>query len=176
MAHIVIDISSRSEGLAKTLSNFERRPFRLGGWIVLSIESALQAVKFKDVAQQSHVSEELHGYKAWKYGQDHGSGWKLNQTLWWQGQPMGRESADYADWLHDLYTAQYEQSRELREDLLATVGFKLRHTRGLHDPQRTVLTEVEYLAQLNRLRFKALGETTETYLKRYVQLASVKAD
>lgn len=154
----IIDVYSRAEGVAGKLSNFRNRPFVLDDVRCGGIEGFLQSLKFSDVYEQETVAA-LHGYHAFKTGQG-ANVWKESQVLYWRGVPLARGGPEYQELLTRAFDAQYEQALMLRRYLLATVGSQLRHTMGKSDPTDTTLTELEYIDQLNRLRFRALEEAS----------------
>ena len=124
------------------------------------MEGFLQSLKFQDPEQQTEVAK-LVGYQAFKRGQE-GNGWKTDQTLWWRGDAYARQSPEYAQLLTRAYDAQLDQDPLFVQGLVATVGFALRHTLGKADPTDTVLTEKEYIDQLQRLRWRALEKATSS--------------
>lgn len=153
----IIDISSRSKiEIERVLSNFAHRPFLFDDVGCISMEGFLQAVKFPNKMEQRYVATKW-GYDAFRHGQS-GNSWKIEQILWWDEDPYCRHSDDYAELLTVAYDAQFDQSEDLREALLSTVGFTLRHSMGKNDPRDSVLTEKEYIYQLERLRWRALEE------------------
>lgn len=154
----VLDIHSRSkEDFAKRLSNLHERPFKFNERTYASMEGFLQQLKtlLPDVKA---VLSALHGVPAFKAGQAYNN-WKNRQKLYpADGEPIDRNSLAYQDLLDQAYDAQFDQNPAMGEDLLKTVGFELRHLMGKHDTRDTVLTEAEYIRQLNRLRWRALDE------------------
>lgn len=155
----VIDISSRSKvEIEKYLSNFAHRPFVLEDVHCVSMEGFLQSIKFQDVAEQRYVASKW-GYEAFKHGQT-GNIWKKDQILWWLGDPYDRISLDYVELITRAYDAQFDQNIDFQNALKSTVGFQLRHSMGKSDPCDTVLTEAEYIHQLERLRWRALEGNT----------------
>lgn len=155
---MVLDCHSRAgDPVARSLSNFTRRLFVLDGVVCGSMEGFLQSLKCSDLAQQEALAYRV-GYPAFKLGQSF-NGWKREQLLYWRDVPYARDSLTYQDLLDKAYDAQYDQSPDLRELLRQTAGKQLRHLRGKHDSHDTVLTESEYVARLERLRWRALEKT-----------------
>jgi len=149
-----IDISwKRGFGLAKRLSNLAPRPFvlQLHGHErrFASIEGALQSLKFRDRESADAVAG-MHGGRAWVFGQS-GNDWKLDQMLHWLEYPYWRHGISYQNLLDAIYLAAYRQNEEFREALAESVGSELAHD-GVTDPKNTVLTPIEYLTRLERLR------------------------
>jgi hypothetical protein len=151
----VIDIHSKStDPVAKGLSNFAHRPFKLGPYTFASMESFLQCLKTADSVVITKRCR-LIGYAAFKDGQKDNA-WKNIQILYWLGYSYQRDSNGYQELLKLAYDAQFDQNPDFAELLLKTVGRQLRHTMGKHDARDTTLTESEYIQQLERLRWRAL--------------------
>ena len=156
MGPSIIDISSRSKvPLERALSNFASYAFIYGGTECNSMEGFLQSLKFRERDEQHRIAK-LTGYQAWKAGQETGNVWVTNQVLFWREEPIGRNSSRY-DWLiTGAYDALFDQSEQFRAALKQSIGQRLAHSMGKHDPMKTLLTEREYIDQLNRLRWKHL--------------------
>lgn len=156
---LIVNVSSTSpDSLERELSNFAARPFTFDDVYCGSMEGFLQSLKFPNQERQRFVARNV-GYAAFKLGQG-GNDWKKDQLLNWGGVAYPRNSAVYQALLDRAYDAQFDQSPALAPLLLQTVGRALRHTRGKHDSRDTVLTESEFVRQLERLRWRALGEVT----------------
>lgn len=153
---MILDISSRKTGLERELSNFIERRFILDDVVCGSMEGFLQALKFYSPNEERSVAA-LVGYKALKMGQN-GNGWKITQCLSWSQVLYHRDSRQYQELLTRAYDAQFDQNPRFREALRETVGCQLRHSSGKTDSQDTVLTEREYINQLERLRWRTLEE------------------
>jgi len=149
----ILDCYSRSpDPVGKGLSNLIVRHFVFDDIACVSMEGWLQSLKFEDPEFQREVAQ-LSGYLAFKTGQT-GNAWKLRQTLFWKGVEYPRASLDYQELLTRAYDAQYDQSPDLKDCLWLSIGQALRHTMGKHDTRDTVLTESEYIRQLDRLRWR----------------------
>lgn len=144
-----MDIHSGSGYPASALSNFSPHPFSLDGVQVSSMEGFLQALKFKNPEMQKAVCS-LVGIKA-KYKGKHKKWWK-DQTLYWQGQEIKRDSEAYQTLLNRAYIALYANSDSFRRALQATGNAVLSHSIGKSDSNRTVLTVSEFCGRLMRLR------------------------
>jgi hypothetical protein len=81
--------------------------------------------------------------------------WKQDQMLWWRGVTYSRNSQEYQELITRIYDAVYEQDSTFKEDLLAVGNEDICHSIGNPDQRDTVLTEVEMIYQLNRLRIRA---------------------
>lgn len=156
----MIDIHGGSKDpRAARLSNFTDRPFMFDGVACAGIEGLLQALKEPEAIKQTEICA-LMGKAAKKAGNDL-NGWKESQTLWWKGVPYKRSSRSYHMLITNIYNAVYEQDSTFKEDLLAVGLDDICHSIGNPDQQDTVLTEVEMIHQLNRLRLRALRSKGE---------------
>ena len=126
----VIDIHSTKAGPAGALSNLAANEFAFRGRLVLSVESVLQSLKFQDLKRQDHVLA-MEPWDAFSYGKRYGQGWKSKGRglLWWQGQPMARDSEEYQTFLTELYWAVC-RNEVFHENLLQSWPHTLVHTIG----------------------------------------------
>lgn len=151
----MLDIKGNSSDTRSVrLSNFTDRPFIFRNVSCRGIEGILQALKCSDVETQKEICA-LSGREAKRRGNEHNN-WKETQVLWWNGEQFGRSTREYQDLISAIYDAVYEQDRSFEQDLHAIGNEEIRHTIGSPDMRDTVLTEIEMLYQLNRLRFRAL--------------------
>lgn len=148
-----IDISSKSKFPAGDLSNFTPYAFTFRGIDFVSMEALLQGLKFEGVEEQNKVFR-LVGVEAKRKGRNRK--WFLDQTLYWQGKPMKRESEEYRSLVEDAFNA-LSANKDFRRALLATVDKTLYHTMGESDPTRTVLTENEFCGILTNIRRRLNG-------------------
>ena len=81
----------------KALSNFSPHPFVFRGFQCNSMEGFLQGLKFKSPEMQAEVFK-LVGFAAKKKGKP--KNWYRDQTLYFQGNPIKRDSQDYQDLLY----------------------------------------------------------------------------
>lgn len=112
------------------------------------MESLLQGLKFEGVETQNSVFQRV-GVKAKLRGKKRK--WYLNQTLYWQGVPMKRDSAEYKAIVEEAFEA-LSQNKDFQKALLATDDKTLYHTMGKSDPTRTILTEEEFCELLTKIR------------------------
>ena len=150
-----MDIKSGSGYPASSLSNFSPHPFEFRGVQVASMEGLLQSLKFKNPEMQKHVCT-LVGKAAKFKGKD--KKWFRDQTLYWDGQPMKRDSQDYQDFLDEAYEA-LGQNASFKKALLASGDSVLTHSIGKNEETRTVLTTREFCSRLMKLRKKLREET-----------------
>ena len=143
-----IDISSTSKFPAGYLSNFTPYTFTFRGIEFTSMESLLQGLKFEGVETQNSVFQRV-GVKAKLRGKKRK--WYLDQTLYWQGTPMKRDSEEYKNIVREAFYALAENI-DFQQTLLATGDKRLYHTMGKSDPTRTILTEEEFCSILTEVR------------------------
>lgn len=129
------------------LSNFAAHKFVVDGVECNSMEGFLQSLKFADPKQQEVCR--LTGIRAKRIGRE--KNWTNSQTLYWQGVTYHRESVEYLNLLNKAYSELF-LNEDFRKALAATRNRKLRHTVGVHDPQKTVLTETEFCKILSEYR------------------------
>jgi predicted NAD-dependent protein-ADP-ribosyltransferase YbiA (DUF1768 family) len=145
-----MDIGSNNSGPAGKLSNFTPRPFVFRGVECNSMEGLLQSFKFKDPEMQKHCCT-LVGFKAKKFGSK--KNWQTTQTLWWQGEPIKRDSDEYQELLDEAYEALYTNEKA-KKTLLATNDANLTHSIGRSKMNETVLTKQEFCSRLMKIRAK----------------------
>lgn len=145
-----------SDPRASRLSNFTSRSFVFSGIPCAGIEGVLQAFKCPDYETQKEICA-LHGKEAKRRGKSF-DGWKESQTLWWDGLPYERSSREYLLLVTRVYDTTYAQDQTFGDDLLLIAYEDIAHSIGNPDMRDTVLTEVEMLYQLNRLRIHALRD------------------
>ena len=143
-----VDISSDGRYPGAMLSNFTPYEFTFRGKRFLSMESLLQGLKFETIETQNGVFERV-GVKAKLRGKKRK--WYLDQTLYWQGTPMKRDSEEYKNIVREAFYALAENI-DFQQTLLATGSKRLYHTMGKSDPTRTILTEAEFCSTLTEIR------------------------
>lgn len=143
-----VDISSDGRYPGAMLSNFTPYEFTFRGKRFLSMESLLQGLKFETIETQNGVFERV-GVKAKLRGKKRK--WYLDQTLYWQGTPMKRDSEEYKNIVREAFYALAENI-DFQQTLLATGSKRLYHTMGKSDPTRTILTEAEFCSILTEIR------------------------
>lgn len=161
IAPVEIGADNTDDLPAWALSNFTLHSFVLDGVMCASMEGFLQSLKYEDPTEQMGICTK-HGLDAKRAGK-HGRDWKADQTLYWQGTPIARESDEF----DDLITAAFDErfkNPHFRWVLFQTIGRPLRHSIGKRDKTVTVLTEQEFIAQLERLR-KVIVHTENTTWK-----------
>lgn len=149
----VIDISFRGVGLERDLSNLVAYPFMLDGVFCGSMEGFLQSLKFTLPHRKREIAA-LDGAEAWRNGQT-GNDWQDTQILFWDDVAYPRLSKKYHGLLARAYDTCVRANDTFAEALRQSGDALLVHTRGKHNPTNTVLTEYEYIYNLNRLRHDA---------------------
>lgn len=145
-----MDIGSKTKYPASALSNFSPHPFTIDGVQCASMEGFLQSLKFKNPDMQIEVCK-LVGKSAKFKGKK--KKWWRDQILYWKGTEYKRDSKEYQELLTKAFNALFE-NEGFRNALEATQNAVLTHSIGKRDIHRTVLTEREFISQLNRLRNK----------------------
>lgn len=143
-----MDIGSQNGFPSSALSNFAPHPFEIDGVQCASMEGFLQSLKFQSIEMQNHVCT-LVGIKAKNKGRK--KNWYKTQTLYWQGQPIKRDSKEYQDLLDRAYMALF-QNEKFKNALMFTKKATLTHSIGKKKINETVLTEREFCSRLTKLR------------------------
>lgn len=141
----MIDIYSKGDG-AK-LSNCYPHHFNTYGQDIYSMESFLQSLKFEDIEEQDYVLG-LTSTDAKKYG----AGKPVFPYLYWRGKEYFRYGRKYYWLLHNIYQNCMFQNIEFYTALRETGNEKLKHSIGKKHKYETVLTEKEFIHQLDKLR------------------------
>ena len=148
--HETIDISFKSIGIAKALSNLCPYPFMLDGIYCQSMESFIQSLKISDEAVQEDICAHTGPfcYSIRTMFED----WRTTQTVYWKGKTIDRHSDEYIELLRRAYNTLYIQSDIFRYAIQKSKGYKLIHSIGCTDSTETLLTPDEYISFLNELR------------------------
>jgi len=150
-----MDIKSGKRYPAGALSNFAPHPFVFRGVECNSMEGLLQAVKFKTPDLQEAVCR-LVGRKAKATGW--GKNWQSTQTLWWNGEPIKRDSDEYQELLDEAFNAMFDQNAKAKKALLASGNATLKHSIGRTKQSETVLTKKEFCSRLTDIRSRLYAE------------------
>ena len=143
-----IDIWSKSPYPANVLSNLYGNNFCYDGVECGSMEGFLQSLKYKDIEEQCHICR-LSGKEAKRMTT---ADWQKDQTVWWKGQTIDRQSDSFLTLVKAAYKAMFEQNESFRTALMSTRGKALYHSQGEQDPHKTILTEQELCGILTDLR------------------------
>lgn len=143
-----VDIWSKSPYPADVLSNLHDNGFCYDGMECGSMEGFLQSLKQKDVGKQRQVCR-MTGREAKRMTN---ADWQTNQTVWWNGQAIDRQSDVFLTLIKNAYEAMFEQNECFRTALMDTRGKMLYHSQGEQDSHKTILTEREFCGILTDLR------------------------
>lgn len=118
------------------------------------MEGLLQSLKFSDAVEQRRVCG-LAGRDARKMGST--VEWRENWMLYWDGEPIARDSKAYQALLDEAYLALFSQNRRAATALVATGDAVLTHSIGSHDSTDTILTAQEFCERLTGIRSNLVG-------------------
>ena len=149
----MIDIHSKGAYPSDMLSNFYPHDFVIDGIKCASMEGFLQSLKFPNVNEQIEICQ-LWGVEAKEKGLE--QNWQDSQTVHWQGQPYNRHDTDYQTLITRAFNA-LSKNKAFLKALRDSSGCSLDHTIGVNEPQKTILTRLEFLSQLERLRGNLAG-------------------
>ena len=136
------------------LCNFSPANFKFDNCQINSMEGFIQALKIPDVDEQKSICG-LYGHMAKKIGNYYKhNGFFDRVSLYWNGKQYNRYSEEYKKLLRAAYEAKYLSDAEFQDVLQSTNGYKLTHKIGKTDKNDTVLTEEEFIEQLDILRNK----------------------
>lgn len=143
-----MDIGSGKGYPSSALSNFAPHEFIIDGITCQSMEGFLQSLKFQDIEMQKYVCT-LTGKKAKFKGKK--KKWFKNQTLYWMGVELKRDSKEYQDLL-DRAFEELSKNKSFQKALLATKKATLTHSIGNNKISETVLTRTEFTSRLTKIR------------------------
>lgn len=143
-----MDIGSGKGYPSSALSNFAPHEFIIDGITCQSMEGFLQSLKFQDVEIQKYVCT-LVGKKAKFKGKK--KKWFKNQTLYWMGVELKRDSKEYQDLLDRAFEG-LSKNTSFQKALLATKKATLTHSIGSNKISETVLTRTEFTSRLTKIR------------------------
>lgn len=149
-----MDIGSGKDYPSNALSNFAPHPFVFDGVECNSMEGFLQGLKFSNPDMQVEICSYV-GMKAKRAGSK--KNWKTDQTLYWKGKPLKRDSDDYQILLDGAYD-QLSMNDGFKRALLASQDANLTHTIGKTKECDTVLTIREFCGRLMRIRTRLQQE------------------
>lgn len=143
-----MDIGSGKGYPSSALSNFAPHEFIIDGITCQSMEGFLQSLKFQDIEMQKYVCT-LVGKKAKFKGKK--KKWFKNQTLYWMGVELKRDSKEYQDLLDRAFEG-LSKNASFQKALLATKKATLTHSIGSNKISETVLTRTEFTSRLTKIR------------------------
>ena len=145
-----MDIGSGNGYPESALSNFAPHPFVIDGIECASMEGFLQSLKFENPDMQKEVCKLVGKYAKFKGKKKK---WWRNQTLYWQGEALKRNSEEYQSLLTRAYDC-LSLNTGFQRAILATNNSVLTHSIGKDKESETVLTKREFIKQLYRIREK----------------------
>ncbi len=148
-----MDIYSKAAYPSNALSNFAAHPFYLDGVFCAGMEGFLQSLKYKNPEKQKKICL-LTGYTAKKAGKRKYL-WKWTKTVWWQGKKYRRNQEEFQVLLDRAYEALF-RNKEFRKALRMSGTEPLTHSIGTKNPNKTILTEEEFISRLLGLRERLL--------------------
>ena len=145
----IIDIYSKGEYPSNVLSNFYPNEFIFDGVKCGSMEGFLQSLKYRNAKKQQKICT-LSGKEAKKKGK-YKFLWKLTGNIFWQGKKIKRTSIEYKTFIKNAYEA-LSKNQEFLNAIKATGNKTLTHSIGRHDERKTILTEEEFINNLNYIK------------------------
>ena len=150
-----MDIGSKNGYPSAALSNFAPHRFIIDGVECKSMEGFLQSLKFSNPAMQEEVCK-LVGLAAKRRGsQKH---WQQDQTLYWKGQPIKRDSQEYQALLDRAYDALYCNPGFQAALLACGKQATFTHSIGKIKQNETVLTRAEFCSRITKLHARIYQE------------------
>ncbi len=147
-----IDISYKSmETEARVLSNLYPYKFDYFGFTVHSIESAIQALKYKDKSIRE-ACYEYSGVDAYHLRGMNPYAWQKDGILFTPSGKISRFSEEYQQYLDELYYCAF-QNPIYKNNISNSSSKKLDHTIGENNTDYTTLTRTEYISRLYALRY-----------------------
>ena len=141
-------IHNGANGIEGRLRTFADRMFWFDGVECASIESVLEAFKFRDIDTQKYVAA-LSARDAYYEGQkEEAALWKATKKLYWKGTVYNRDGEAYQMLLDKLFQAIFEQDKQFRLDMAFLKNAAVKSKVGSWNSERTVLTKSEYISHL----------------------------
>ena len=144
--------SDSKDPRGRILANPTHTPFQIGKLIFLSVESALQGIKFEDEKKQRKVFT-MRGKDALKAGREITNSIKDGEEhfVYWNSRQIVYNSDEHRFIIGLFLYAKMWQNPEVQEALLSTKGTFIYHNVGLEHPN-TSLPEKFYIKFLLSLR------------------------
>lgn len=147
-----IDIFAGGSYPSGELSNFNKRPFRLFGCDVMSMEGFLQGLRYKDPRKQKEIFS-MHGIDAKRAGKKEKI---INNIVYFQGRMIHRMSEQYYRLVKLAYFTMARNNPDFCKALIATGNRELDHSVGKSEPTETILTVQEFCGILYEIRGRLL--------------------
>ena len=132
----------------KLLSNLFPYEFTFKGQKLNSIECFFQGIKFKDKDLQSKLFK-YSGKEAVVLQKASDYNWKETGIVYWQGNPIKRDSKEYDDLIDELYISAIQN--EFYRNAIKNCNLSIIHAMGEIDKKDTVFTRYEFEYMLNCL-------------------------
>ncbi len=133
---------------SKCLSNLFPYHFEFRGFLFHSLEAVFQSLKFKNPTEQRFVFH-YDGLNAYYIQTASMYDWKKTGILYWQGEPIIRQSQAYEYFIDEVYISALQNP--LYRHVLYQVQKYILHSIGKDNPNETVFTRFEFEKQLNLL-------------------------
>lgn len=145
-----INVGYKLKGMyAKVLSNLFPYEFEFRGKKLNSIECIFQGIKFKNIDMQNLIFK-YSGLDACRIKIASDIEWKKDGLLYWQGQPIVRDSKEYEDFIDEVYISAIQNP--LYRNVLKKCNKDIIHIMGEKEKSETVFTRYEFERQLNSLK------------------------
>ncbi len=132
----------------KLLSNLFPYEFMFRGFKLQSIESFFQGIKFPDKELQKKVFS-YSGKEAVVIQKASDYDWKENGIIYWQGEPIQRDSLEYDQLIDELYISAIQN--EFYRNAIRNCSLPILHVMGEESKENTVFTRGEFEFMLNCL-------------------------
>ncbi len=132
----------------KLLSNLFPYEFTFKGQELNSIECFFQGIKFKDKDLQSKLFK-YSGKEAVVLQKASDYNWKETGIIYWQGDPIKRDSKEYDELIEELYVSAIQN--EFYRNAIKNCNLPIIHAMGEIDKKDTVFTRYEFEYMLNCL-------------------------
>lgn len=132
----------------KLLSNLFPYEFTFKGQKLNSIESFFQGIKFPNKELQTKLFK-YSGKEACVLQKASDYNWKETGIIYWQGNPIKRDSKEYDDLIDELYISAIQN--EFYRNAIKNCKLPIIHAIGEIDKKDTVFTRYEFEYMLNCL-------------------------
>lgn len=132
----------------KLLSNLFPYEFEFKGRTLHSIECFFQGIKFKDEYMQNELLK-YSGKEALVLKETTDYNWKETGIVYWNGQPIKRDSSEYDELVVELYVSAIQN--KFYRNAIKNCKLPIIHAIGEVDKNKTVFTRYEFEHMLNAL-------------------------
>lgn len=145
----ILDISYKDNESAP-LSNLFPHKFGVDGVTCQSMESFIQSLRVENEMIQRQICQNYSGYMAYKMRLSLPD-WRKTGYVYWRGRKILRDSKEYDELMTKAYYELCSQNFVFRYCLYNHKDEILFHTIGCTDKTETLLTQQEYISQLEKL-------------------------